>query len=351
MSEPDPGLLERARELATRCTSTVADVLDDSAAVALLDIPNHDNPGDAAILLGEYELLRSLGVDVAYLADLRSFRREHLARMAPEGLVLLHGGGNTGDLYPRHQDFRESYLTEHPDRPVVQLPQSVYFQDADAAARARTVYTGVSTLTFLARDSLAARRAGAQLGLATTLCPDSAFTLVNRADLTAGLPRGGEPVVRLLRTDRESTGADQAPAHKPAGLRDDLPSEDWVIKPKRRARLAVRVMSRATAYTPAAGAQLSQASPRANLRLARGLVRNAARQIMRADVLVTDRLHGVILATVFGVPHVALDNTNGKVHAFHRDWLDDLPGSRRAESLEEARSLADGMLRRVGRPA
>ena len=124
-----------------------------------------------------------------------------------------------------------------------------------------------------------------------------------------------------------------------------------MIRPRRRARLAVRIASRATPYAPPSAARLSQASPHANLWLARGLVRNAARQIMRADVLITDRLHGVILATVFGVPHVALDNTNGKVHAFHRDWLDDLSGSRRAENVDEAMALVHEMRREVGRPA
>jgi pyruvyl transferase EpsO len=335
MTEPDSALTQRSRELSANVADIVRTRLAGATSVALLDIPNHDNPGDAAILVGEMALLRHLGVDVTYLADLRSYRSEHLLRRSPSGPVLLHGGGNVGDVYPRHQGFRESFLAADPGRWTVQLPQSVYFEDPAKADAARTLYTGLSRLTFLARDSLALRRASEQLDIAPVLCPDSAFALTEGPDLAAGLPRGVEPVVYLLRRDREQAGLTEAGA---------VPTEDWVINPRRRARLAVRVASRATPYLPALGAGLSQVSPRSNLVLARRLVRQAAEQIVRARVLVTDRLHGVILASIFGVPHIALNNTNGKVHAFHRDWLDDLPTSRRADTLDEARELADELL-------
>jgi exopolysaccharide biosynthesis predicted pyruvyltransferase EpsI len=332
MTKPDAALIQRSRELSALCADIVRTRLGGAASVALLDIPNHDNPGDAAILLGEMALLRDVGVDVTYLADLRSYRAAHLARRAPSGPVLLHGGGNVGDVYTRHQDFREAFLAADPGRWTVQLPQSVYFTDPASADASRTLYAGLPRLTFLARDSLALRRASEQLGIEPVLCPDSAFALTADASLVEGLPRGAEPVVFLLRRDREKTGLSMDS--------DAGPTEDWVINPRRRARLAVRVASRATPYLPAVVAGASQASPRGNLVLARRLVRTAAEQIVRARVLVTDRLHGVILASILGVPHVALDNTNGKVHAFHRDWLDGLASSRRADNLEEARELA-----------
>jgi pyruvyl transferase EpsO len=50
--------------------------------------------------------------------------------------------------------------------------------------------------------------------------------------------------------------------------------------------------------------------------LAREQLRTALRAIGAGEVLVTDRLHGHILALLGGVPHVLLDNSYGKLSAF-----------------------------------
>jgi exopolysaccharide biosynthesis predicted pyruvyltransferase EpsI len=52
----------------------------------------------------------------------------------PDGIVLLHGGGNFGDEWPEHQRLREQILREHRDRPVVVLPQAVQFSQATVEA-------------------------------------------------------------------------------------------------------------------------------------------------------------------------------------------------------------------------
>jgi pyruvyl transferase EpsO len=317
-------------------TTTLGGHLDGVTTAALLDIPNHANPGDAAILLGELAVLRRLGVRVGYLADLRSFDSDHLHQRVADAPVLLHGGGNVGDVYPLHQAFRESFLASHGASRVVQLPQSVYFKDASAAARAKEVYQALSSATFLARDSVSQARVTSDLGIGSVLCPDSAFALVDDRRLVAGLPRGQQPLVYLMRTDREQVDSRDGGA--------SVPLEDWDFTALQRSRLPVRVLSRAAPYLPPAMATLTQLSPRGNLVLARSVVRRAARQVARAEVVVTDRLHGMILACLLGVPHVAVDNLNGKVHAFHRDWLAGLPSSRRAADMDEAAEVAAELL-------
>ena len=54
-----------------------------------------------------------------------------------DGPVLLNGGGNFGDLYAGQQQLRERVLAECRSNPVVQLSQSIHFEDPTNLDRVR----------------------------------------------------------------------------------------------------------------------------------------------------------------------------------------------------------------------
>ena len=60
-------------------------------------------------------------------------------------------------------------------------------------------------------------------------------------------------------------------------------------------------------------------------RLSLGMVHEACRQIAGRQLVITDRLHAVILASLLGVPSLAIDNHNGKIHSFLDTWAPWLP--------------------------
>ena len=60
------------------------------------------------------------------------------------------------------------------------------------------------------------------------------------------------------------------------------------------------------------------------------------RILASARFLVTDRLHGHIMATILGIPHVLIDSKLGKNLAFHDTWTRDCNCVRVARSIEEA---------------
>ena len=65
-----------------------------------------------------------------------------------------------------------------------------------------------------------------------------------------------------------------------------------------------------------------------------------------ARLVVTDRLHGMIFATITGTPCVVLDSGTGKVSQFYGDWLQEVPYVRLVASPDpvEVRSTALGLL-------
>ncbi|MCP5368405.1 MAG: polysaccharide pyruvyl transferase family protein, partial [Hyphomicrobiales bacterium] len=143
--------------------------------VAYLDYPVHRNLGDLLIYLGTCAWLDTSRRTVAGCWNKDNFPGLPLAK---DTVVLLHGGGNFGDIYPAHQRFRESVVAAYPGHRVVILPQSIQFQDAASQAASAAVLNGHGDLHLLVRDrtSLAVARS-AFIGTTSTLVPDMASFL------------------------------------------------------------------------------------------------------------------------------------------------------------------------------
>ena len=106
--------------------------------VALVNFPNHANAGDSAIWLGALASLRRMQVHVAYRASWATYEPTALRRALGDGVVLLQGGGNFGDLYPANQQAtRERVLADLADVRTIQLPQSLHFDDPANLERMR----------------------------------------------------------------------------------------------------------------------------------------------------------------------------------------------------------------------
>jgi exopolysaccharide biosynthesis predicted pyruvyltransferase EpsI len=318
-------------QLAARVRATYTELLDGADGVALLDYPNHVNIGDAAIWAGELAALRSLGVPIRYVCDQRGYVPGHLrTALGPRTAILLHGGGNFGDLYPRHQRLRERVLADFPGRRTIQLPQSVAYASAATGARVRALAARHRDLHVLVRDRMSQAWFAEHAGVEAELCPDSALAL---GALRPGVPRAG--ILWLARTDPEALATD---AELPPGVRrGDWPhaSRTWHVR-----RLGSRLASAATSCAPGPGARLWPVATRMFGRLAAERLRTGAAFVGSAEVVVTDRLHAHILCLLTGTPSVLCDNSTGKVRACYEQWTGDSPLTRWGGTPEQALALA-----------
>ena len=313
-----------AKELRDRLFHTVENVIPRRSRVALLDFPDHTNVGDSAIWLGELATLSHLESKICYVATRTTYRAERLRRaLGPDGIVLLHGGGNFGDLWPKHQDHREQVVRELPDYPIVQLPQSICFQDRERLEEARRALQSHDRFTVVVRDNDSLTIAREKLGLPAVLCPDSAFAI------GAIEPRAGpvQPVVWLSRDDHEG------PASRISGS-EGVIREDWIQEPATPLLRAVAIARRLPHAPQGLNRRMFQALVEA--RVARGCA-----LISRGAALVTNRLHGMILSILMGIPPFVYDTRQGKIGAFHRTWLaESMPGvmcDSEREALDRAR--------------
>ena len=325
------------RALAGVLRETLDAEIPSGARVALLDYPNHENVGDSAIWLGEMTYLVERNTHVAYQCDLKSYDARHLRRLPDVELLLLHGGGNLGDLWLSHQEFRTQVLADFRNCPVLQLPQTIYFHDNKYLEQTKRAFAGHPQLTLMVRDMRSLEFAREHFDCRVALCPDSAVALGEMVTLTP--PQ--TPILWLGRTDHESA----MQASQRLFACDDVECADWI---GRMSASPVDLMRRA-------GGELlakwigGSASPSQRVlrrlwaewtRLAQRRVVAGQKVLSRGSVVVTDRLHAHILCMLMGISHVVMDNNYGKLSSYTTTWDTLGERARWADSASQALSLA-----------
>lgn len=348
LSHPDS---EYLRSLRASTEDTLRAAIGNVVDVALLDAPNQTNVGDSLIWAGEMAYFRRLGLRIRYVSDIASFDPEALRKAMPSGVVLLHGGGNFGDLWTGHQNHRERIVQELPEYRIVQLSQSIFFASETRAAQADEIIGKHPDFHLLLRDSLSMERAAKQLpSLRPVFCQDMALGFdpphVRRT------ARGHDLLV-IARQDKEAvSGLHDVDDDWGAGLHvtsTDWHSEGWLAV---RYRVARRVMKlhqflirvrRKLHWTPTLPQWLVK---RLIVSLNEINITGALRWYAAADVVVVDRLHAHVLALLLGIPHVALDNNYRKIGAVFDDYTGRFSTANYAVDTTEARAIVQQLTTR-----
>jgi pyruvyl transferase EpsO len=325
--------------------ATLKPLIPRGSTVAHVAYPDHWNAGDPAIWLGEKAALERLGAQVAYECKWQEYNRDVMAERIGEGLILIAGGGNLGDLWPNHQLFRERILKDFPNNRIVQFPQGICFEDERNLDRFREFSERHGQYHLLLRDQQSMGFAAQHLDVPVTLCPDMAFSL-------GKLTRPASPVhdiVWLARTDKESLGRGAYPAHDGIEVSDwlnltaeDEPDRAAVKQLSDRCQQLYRQLESGAADDSAVVRQRSELNEEiAWIRVRRGL-----RMLSAGRVVMTDRLHGHILSLSMGIPHVVMDNSYGKISSTWNTWTKSCQCGVWADSVEYALAAANRLVAR-----
>jgi exopolysaccharide biosynthesis predicted pyruvyltransferase EpsI len=292
-------------------------VAADTARICLIDPPFHENVGDSAILLGEldYVAKRAPNAHLSFY-DRLSYSPFADPYISEADVILIHGGGNFGDLWPEHHRLRLQILDRFHDRRIVQLPQSIYFADQTPLAETARTIARQRDFTLMVRDAKSLAFARRHFECRVLLAPDMAFAMkpiVRRAAAT--------DCFCLLRTDKEAT-ADRTgivQALRSAGYRFE--TGDWLNKPNTLTaaidRQLGRVVSRRTRFMSRFRSGLTALRRRyADERVAYGI-----ELLSRGSFVVADRLHAHILCCLLDIPNFVFDSLDGKISSFYATWI------------------------------
>jgi pyruvyl transferase EpsO len=320
----------RLPELRRRIEGALDPLIPAGATCALVDYPNYGNVGDSAIWLGEIAYLRRRGCRIVHACSDGTYDRRTLLDAVGSGTILLNGGGNFGDLWPDHQELRERLVQDFPGNRVIQLPQSIHFDSPRALARAQQVFRTHADFHILVRDPRSEYLARQTFSNPVHLCPDMALML----DLGRLSPSADAANILVLsRTDKEKAvrfGIDALPS-------EDLIAADWIEEPTPADRwLFDWANRRLTWRSKVPRRMLHRLTVVAATRMARQRLARGVGLLRQGRVLVTDRLHALILGWLGGMPVYFVDNSYGKLAGFRQCWLELEPSITQARSFSEA---------------
>ncbi|XP_071079336.1 uncharacterized protein [Haliotis cracherodii] len=285
----------------------------------LFDVADYENKGDPAIAVGEIRLLRRLGIQLVYYCVTSKCKAGAIKTAFEESklysnddlVILLQGGGNIFS-YETPETVRKLVITTFTKHKIILFPQSIWFRyTAKKVRRYAHMYNQHDNLTVMVRDRLSLKRAKGVFTRANIiLAPDMAFQI---GPVSRFMPPSFD-ILWLKRRDAETTG---------------------YVTPVFPAHVSVRVSDWIHWHSPCNDSSMEKTFT---------IATNGMMFLQRGRVVITDRLHGHILSTLLGIPHVILDNNYHKVSSYRHSWTRGVEFVKFANTSVQAADMAMELL-------
>ena len=283
-----------------------------------LDLPYHHNIGDTLIWEGTREFLKTVPYKCLYYASKDSFRYRKLPKNV---IILLHGGGNFGDLYRLHSEFRKKIIKLYPDNKVVILPQTVFYEDMSLLQSDVDFYAAHPNVTICAREQVSFNFLTENFKNQILLLPDMAFYL----DLKKYKVFEDENrVLYLKRTDKELVNANMVkiPANSEQHDWPTYENHYGEFDMVERFTHLLRIIFKICGLRDRILARLEDW--KRNWYYRRKYVQMGVSFLSPYHTIYTTRLHVLILGVLLAKKIYLINNTSGKVVNFYNTWLNEL---------------------------
>lgn len=270
---------------------------------------DYGNIGDLAITAAQKQFLLRFApqyqVVIVPISATREVLRSIRRQIEACDLITIIGGGNMGSLYPDIEELRQLVIRSFPCNRVICFPQTLDWDESKSSRIALekivSVYSSHPDLYLFARETVSYSRLNeifaGRTSVKVRLVPDIVLSATGH-DLGATICKTQRGALLCLRNDKERS----------------LNEEDHLALQN---ALAVADLEIETTDTHAGGSRLPTE------RCAQ-LLTDKMTQFHGARLIVTDRLHGMILAALSGTPCLVLPNSNHKIRQTAQDWLADV---------------------------
>jgi pyruvyl transferase EpsO len=273
-----------------------------------LDLPLYINIGDLLIMFGTLEFFKKNRVLCTHKSTAHNFSPNAISG---DTVILLQGGGNFGDLYEIHQNFRRMIVEQFPDNRIILLPQSIYYKSKDRYKDDCIHFSKHADFHIFTRDKNSLSLAQG-LSKHSYLAPDMAHHLYPIKPTT----KPSKKVLAIKRVDIEAVGKNSD------GISQYDTVTDWPLLVGDAGKITVWRLYRyfellSTYHLLWLGGALGL-----NIWLwcAKKMVDQAIRLYSEHEYIVTDRLHGHILASLMDKPNTVYDNSYGKNSSYVKEW-------------------------------
>lgn len=344
--------------------------IGESENCALLDYPDYLNIGDHLIWLGTvFYLTDVLRTKINYAASIEDFSEELMEKQVGQAPIFLQGGGNLGDLWLKHQEFRERIISKYRNQPIIILPQTIYFKNQANLKRAANVFNSHPNLTIFTRDNYSYETACQQFHNCQIIkAPDMAFNLVNIPGLSFQV---NEKSSILYHCRRDYKNFSNESLELPSLVVEDWVSYKWIsrenpVNPKawywKRpdiARLLREVWQRGLSHPSEwLSRQIWQNfHPYTNKfntiynpslsRHSWSLMHSGMYQLKQPRLIITNRMHGHILCLILNIPHIFLPGSYHKNKSFYETWTNQIPFCKLVEDASQIKKVTQEILANI----
>lgn len=277
--------------------------------VILLGTPEYGNLGDQLIAFAELCLLHDIfgttNVFEITENDIR-YRFNTIAKLINHNnLLVLQGGGNISDVWSDQEDIREKILKKFPDKRIILMPQTVYILNEEKKQSILAKYN--QSILLCAREIYSfkfLKNAGKNNVL---LCPDITLYLWEYC-IKYRKNRKRHKIGVCLRKDMESI------TNK---------NDKYVVNYLQSLNYEAEI------FTTVKGIYISSRERKLEIDA-------ILSYISERELIITDRLHSMIMAYLVGTPCIALSNSNKKVEGCYK-WISD------ADNIYFTTDIIDGL--------
>ena len=287
--------------------------------VFLVLTPEHGNMGDHAIAKAEAELIKDIGFNYVEITGRQLYEmRKRKALGIMNGLpILINGGGNLGTLWMDVEQIERAIMEQNPRSRIVILPNTIFYEDSDWGRKqfeeSKKIYNRHKNLYLYARENTSfsvMREAYRHV----KLIPDMVLYL---NQCRAGSERHG--CLLCLRSDCEKTRTEE---------------QEQVVRQQ-----AAELFGEAVEMTDMIVEGTVPVERREQV------LEEKFNQFRGAELVITDRLHGMIFCAITGTPCLVIDSKSPKVRGCY-EWIKNLDYIRFVDDplqiAEEYRKIPSG---------
>ena len=267
--------------------------------IVIMGIPHHGNLGDNAIAYSEEKLIKTYFNNYEYFEmpedNLYKCAKRVKKFINDEDIILLHGGGNIGDTYETPEKGRREVIKQFPNNKIIVFPQTAFFSDTEKGKeeleKSKEIYNSHKKLTLLAREKKSYRLMKEYFDKNKIyLTPDIVMTLKIESN------QKRENALLLFRNDKEKTLNNDAI--------EKIKNEVTLYKFSDM-NVGEKILNNvAGKYRDC-------------------LLNNKFDEFKTAELVITDRLHGMIFAAITETPCIVFSNFNHKIEESY-SWLSNL---------------------------
>lgn len=272
-----------------------------SKAIWLIGLPEYNNYGDCAIGLASLDFLNNhiKNSDLFYISEeiIKYSFRKVSKQIKENDLIILQGGGNISDLYSDQQNIRKKVLKYFRNNKIIIFPQTIYFSKSSTGQhelmKTVSLFDKCSDLTLFCREPISYKKAKKYFNNTDiVLVPDIVFSL-NTKDISTNKRCG---VLCCLRNDIEKTWAQD----KMYEIKEILLNHFDTIK--------------FTDTISETAIHINDYKKKINDKL---------QEFANSQLVITDRLHGLLFSYITNTPCIAIDNINHKIEGIYY-WMKDV---------------------------